>query len=153
DCGVSACSNPKSAGGYCSAHYHRLRRYGDPLGAPSRGPSALDILAPVIGDELAAAVVAVREGRGRAKRFDAYRASLTLEVFQRASDPKLSAWEYIHRDANRQNLTQEYLLACFDYDAETGLFRGRLPSCTREEGDVLGSLGGHGYLSVSVAGR
>jgi hypothetical protein len=112
------------------------------------------ILAVVIGSDLAAQVVAMRAARDRVKRFDSYRAKLTLAVFQRASDPKLSAWEYVNRAANRKSLTQEYLKACVAYDAETGIFTAKLPAQSRQEGDILGSPGGsHGYLSVAVGGK
>lgn len=111
------------------------------------------ILAEVIGDDLAAQVVALRESRGRTKKFDAYRARLTLDVFKRASDPRLSAWEYLNRAKNKTALTVEYLRACVTYDRMTGVFTARLPSSTRQEGDVLGSPGSHGYLGIAIAGR
>jgi hypothetical protein len=110
-------------------------------------------LAEVIGDDLAAQVVALRESRGRTKKFDAYRARLTLDVFKRASDPRLSAWEYLNRAKNKTALTVEYLRACVTYDRMTGVFTARLPSSTRQEGDVLGSPGSHGYLGIAIAGR
>lgn len=120
--------------------------------APIQEPEAL--LAAIIGSDLAAKVVAMRGARERVRRFDLYRAKLTLAVFQRASDPKLSAWEYVNRAANRKSLTQEYLKACVIYDAETGIFTARLPAQSRQEGDTLGSSGGsHGYLSVAVGGK
>jgi hypothetical protein len=31
ECAVSDCRRDAHAGGYCAAHYHRFRRYGDPL--------------------------------------------------------------------------------------------------------------------------
>lgn len=33
-CSVDGCSQPRRAHGYCIAHNHRFRRYGDPLGTP-----------------------------------------------------------------------------------------------------------------------
>ena len=118
-----------------------------------RTPEPEGILTPTIGRELAAKVVSLRNSRARLKKFDAYRAKLTLAVFQRASDPKLAAWEYVNRDANRRELTQEYLKACVRYDAETGVFTANLPAGKRQEGDTLGSVASHGYLTVVVAGR
>lgn len=154
DCIAPGCNNAPSSNGLCNAHYHRLRRYGDPLFVPDRGTTAFAVLSPIIGDELAASVVALRESRGRAKSFDAYRAQITLDTFQQASDPKLSAWEYVNRLQNREELTQEYLKACLHYDPDTGLFTAKLPLNTRKEGDVVGSGGSsHGYLSVFVAQR
>lgn len=152
-CAATGCNKKPSTKGLCSGHYHRLRRYGDPLGAPDRGETAADILVPVIGERLAAAVIECRQARDRAKPFDAYRARITLKMFQRASMPRLSAWEYINRDANRRDLTQEYVRACVSYDAETGLFVARLPSASRQEGDILGALGNHGYLTIAIAGK
>lgn len=109
------------------------------------------ILAPHIGGDLAAAVIASRSGRQ--KPFDSYRAVQTLNVFLRASDPRLSAWEYVHRKANQKVLTAEYLRACVNYDPQTGHFSARLPSCKRNEGDRLGAEGSHGYLGINIAGR
>lgn len=152
-CLIEGCVGRAMGRGLCSAHYHRLQRYGDPLGRPEEGKTPLSVLADVIGDELAREVVALREGRDRSKPFDTYRAGLTLEMFQRASDPRLSAWEYVNRAANRMNLTQEYLKACVHYDVETGVFVARLPMGKRNEGDVLGSIGNHGYLTVTVGGK
>lgn len=149
-CKAEGCESLTNVGGYCHGHYHRLKRYGDPLWQPKRGPTAFEVLSPVIGDDLARSIVAMREAKDRTKAFDAYRAGLTLAKFQRASDPKLAAWENLNREANNENLTLEYLKACVTYDAETGIFRARLPMAKRQEGDVLGSLGSHGYLTVSV---
>lgn len=152
-CIVHGCTKIVETRGYCCAHYHKLLRYGDPLWTRARGPSAFDILRPVIGDDLARAVISARSARGAKKNFDAYRANITLAMFKRASDPRLSAWEYVNRESNNRELTREYLRACVVYDAETGVFTARLPSSSRNEGDVLGSVGNHGYLSISVAQR
>lgn len=35
-CSVNECMSSRQAHGYCSAHYHRWKRYGDPLGKPQR---------------------------------------------------------------------------------------------------------------------
>src|SRR5258707_6622124 len=37
DCEVSACELKASKGRYCNGHYHRLKRYGDPLAGSGRG--------------------------------------------------------------------------------------------------------------------
>jgi HNH endonuclease len=36
-CSVDGCNNPHNSNGYCTAHNHRLRRYGDPLAGEGRG--------------------------------------------------------------------------------------------------------------------
>lgn len=151
-CSVTDCSAEAKTRGLCGAHYHKLRRYGDPTWNRPSGMTAFDVLEKVIGVELALEVIALRRSKGTEKQFDAYRAGLTAKVFQRASDPKRSAWEYVNRSRNRAELTQEYLHACVHYDAETGVFTARLPSGSRNEGDILGSVGSHGYLSIVVAG-
>lgn len=154
NCSAPRCTKASAARGLCNAHYHRLRRYGDPLCVPNRGSTAFDILSPIVGEDLANRVVALREGKERVKSFDAYRAQITLDAFQQASDPKMAAWEYVNRLQNREKLTQEYLKACIYYDPGTGIFTAKLPLNTRKEGDVLGSGGSsHGYLSVLVAQR
>ncbi len=118
-----------------------------------RTPEPLDILSPVIGRELALAVVAHREGKGTAKPFDVYRANITLQMFLRSTNPRLAAWEYVNREINRKNPSQEYVKACVNYDPDTGVFTARLPARNREEGDTLGSIGNHGYLNVTIAGK
>lgn len=40
-CAADGCGKPKKANGFCSAHNHRNKRYGDPLGG-KRGPRAPD---------------------------------------------------------------------------------------------------------------
>jgi hypothetical protein len=113
-----------------------------------------DILAPVVGHELARQVIAMRDSKGRSKSFDAYRARITLAMFQRATDPKLAAWEYVNRAANKEQLTREYLRACVSYDPVEGIFRSRIPSAKRPEGErLVGTPGSHGYLSISVGGK
>lgn len=114
---------------------------------------AHEILAPVIGDDLASQVVSKREGKGRVKPFDAYRATITLEMFMKSPDPRLAAWEYVNRDGNSVVLTHEYLTRCHDYDPLTGQFRSKVATQGREAGLILGSIGSHGYLSVVVAKR
>lgn len=36
-CSIENCNSPHFSKGYCNAHYHRLNRYGDPLGGEGRG--------------------------------------------------------------------------------------------------------------------
>ncbi len=117
-CAAHGCAKPAKSKGYCWSHYHKAKRYGDPLWEREQGPSAFDVLRPVIGSELAHAVVQERALRKSEKRFDAYRAKITLAMFQRASDPKLSAWEYVHREENKKRLTQEYLRPCVQYEPD-----------------------------------
>lgn len=153
-CSIPECAGVAGTRGLCGAHYHRLLRYGDPAFAPARGRTAFNILSPIIGADLATQVVSCRSENRTKKPFSAYRAQLTLDVFLRSSDPKLAAWEYVNRAANRDCLTQQYLKACVEYSPDTGAFTARLSSSSRNEGDSLGALGGsHGYLSIAVAGR
>jgi len=152
-CKADGCAKLAQTAGYCSGHYHRLRRYGDPLFAPKKGFTAVEILSPALGDALAKEVIGLRDEKGRTKKFDAYRARITLAMFERASDPRLAAWEYVNRASNRKCLTVEYLRAVVDYDRATGVFRARIPMGKRQEGDILGSVGSHGYLSIAVAGK
>lgn len=114
----------------------------------------LEILAPVLGEELAKDVIAHRNSRGRVKLFDTYRAQKTLGLFLKSPDPRLAAWEYLNRAANSKDLTQEYVKACLHYDQETGVFTRRIyRGHTSLPGTVAGTVGSHGYLSACLAGR
>jgi len=42
-CEAPGCTAPRRAGGYCNPHYHKNRRYGDPLGAPAPRPTTCKI--------------------------------------------------------------------------------------------------------------
>lgn len=42
-CSVKSCDAPSRARGLCWAHYHRLNRYGDPLGTKAREPSKVQL--------------------------------------------------------------------------------------------------------------
>lgn len=50
-------------------------------------------------------------------------------------------------------ITQELLKKHFDYDALTGLITCRLPQALLNVGDTVGSVGNHGYLQISIAGK
>lgn len=114
---------------------------------------ALSALEPLIGFDLAIRVIELRNSKGRSKKFDAYRASLTADVFRISSDPKRAALEYLLRDKNRKDVSQEYIKTVLLYDDETGIFRSALHMGKRPEGEILGSLGSHGYLSIFLAGK
>lgn len=111
------------------------------------------VLSPILGDELAADIIQHRNSLGRVKQFDVYRAKITLRLLMQSPDPRLAAWEYLHRAENSKCLTVEYVKACVHYDADTGLFTARLSRQNSPAGRILGTIGSHGYLSASLAGN
>lgn len=114
----------------------------------------MEILSPVLGEDLAKDIIAHRNSRGRAKLFDTYRARKTLGLFLKSPDPRLAAWEYLNRDENAKNLTQEYVKACLSYDPETGIFTRRLyRSHNSLPGTHAGTIGSHGYVTTCLAGQ
>jgi hypothetical protein len=113
----------------------------------------MEVLSPILGDELAKDIIRYRNSLGRVKSFDVYRAKITLRLLMQSPDPRLAAWEYLHRAANSKSLTVEYVKACVHYDPETGIFTARLSRQNSPAGRVLGTLGSHGYLSTSLAGH
>ena len=111
------------------------------------------IFTPVLGEELAGQVTDLRSSNKTVKPFCKYRAGLTLEYFLKSTDPKLSAWEYVNRKANRGNPSQEYAKACLAYDPDTGIFRRRIYTGTGEVGDEVGSLALNGYLTIALGAK
>lgn len=55
---------------------------------------------------------------------------------------------------NRGNITQSYLKELFHYCPNTGVFTRRVSVNNRaRKGDIAGSLGNHGYLSIRIQGN
>lgn len=42
-CTIDGCHNPHEAHGYCSPHYQRMKRHGDPLGEGTLRPSSIEV--------------------------------------------------------------------------------------------------------------
>lgn len=113
----------------------------------------MEILSPVLGEELAKDIIAHRTSHVTVKPFDQYRAKLALASFWRSPEPRVAAWEVIHRKENKQELSPDYLKACFRYDRDTGAFTRRISLGKEIAGSVAGSQLSSGYLTISVAGR
>jgi len=105
----------------------------------------LDALLTVLDEEHARAVIDYRLSKATVKPFDVYRAKLTANRFAKSLDCRATFYEIVHGDANKKELTVEFVRAVLHYDQATGAFT------RRSTGKRCETRHAQGYRTVSVA--